>query len=90
MGTKSDPSRLPRRNHYQEGPGFLFLATENGRPPSASAPARLAAVVRQRRAAVRAWDEGGSPAEVCAVRLQPSEPLPLAGAAPRGRHRRAR
>lgn len=66
MGTKSDPSRLPRRNHYQEGPGFLFLATENGRPPSASEPARLAAVVRQRRAAVRAWDEGGSPAEVCA------------------------
>ena len=26
MPLRSDPRRLPRRNHYQEGPGFLFLA----------------------------------------------------------------
>jgi HKD family nuclease len=38
MGSRSDHRRLPRRNHYQEGPGFLFpfLATENGRPGSFS------------------------------------------------------
>ncbi len=33
MPLKSDPRRLPRRNHYQEGPGFLFVATQGGRPP---------------------------------------------------------
>ena len=65
MATKSDPRRLPRRNHYQEGPGFLFLATENGRPPSASAPDRVAAVVRRRRAALREWCEEIPLAEVC-------------------------
>lgn len=27
MPTLSDPRRLPRRNHYQEGPNFLFPAT---------------------------------------------------------------
>ena len=32
MAIKSDPRRLPRRNHYQEGPGFLFVATQGGRP----------------------------------------------------------
>jgi hypothetical protein len=35
MPLKSDPGRLPRRNHYQEGPDFLFLATQGGRPPAA-------------------------------------------------------
>ena len=25
--TYANPRRLPRRNHYQEGPGFLFVAT---------------------------------------------------------------
>jgi hypothetical protein len=24
--TYANPRRLPRRNHYQEGPGFLFVA----------------------------------------------------------------
>ncbi len=66
MGTLSDPRRLPRRNHYQEGPGFLFLATENGRPPLAADPERLAATVRRRRAAVRALAEGELVAAVCA------------------------
>ncbi len=28
----ADPRRYIRRNRYQEGPGFLFLATQNGRP----------------------------------------------------------
>src|SRR5205807_1804841 len=28
----SDPHRRIRRHRYQEGPGFLFLATQNGRP----------------------------------------------------------
>ena len=28
----SDPHRWVRRHHYQEGPGFLFLATQGGRP----------------------------------------------------------
>jgi len=66
VGTKSDPHRLPRRNHYQEGPGFLFVATENGRPPTAVHPDRLAEIVRRRRRALRAWAEGLAPAEVCA------------------------
>ena len=66
MATKSDPRRLPRRNHFQEGPGFLFLATENGRPPATRDPDRFAAVVRRRRAALREWGEGAALAEVCA------------------------
>jgi putative transposase len=32
-GTRSDPHRRPLRHTYQEGPGFLFLATQGGRPP---------------------------------------------------------
>lgn len=66
MPPKSDPRRLPRRNHFQEGPGFLFLATENGRPPATRQPDRLTAIVRRRRAALRAWTEGAAIAEVCA------------------------
>ena len=31
--TRSDPHRRPLRHTYQEGPGFLFLATRGGRPP---------------------------------------------------------
>ena len=31
--TYANPRRLPRRNHHQEGPGFLFVATQGGRPP---------------------------------------------------------
>jgi transposase InsO family protein len=30
---RSDPHRRPLRHTYQEGPGFLFLATRGGRPP---------------------------------------------------------
>ena len=64
-GSPSNPRRLPRRNHFQEGPGFLFLATENGRPPTTSEPRRMAALVRRRRAAIRALAEGGEIAAVC-------------------------
>jgi transposase InsO family protein len=32
-GTRSDPHRRPLRHTYQQGPGFLFLATQGGRPP---------------------------------------------------------
>ena len=31
----ANPRRLPRRNHYQEGPDFLFVATQGGRFPPA-------------------------------------------------------
>ena len=31
--TRSDPHRRLLRHTYQEGPGFLFLATRGGRPP---------------------------------------------------------
>lgn len=65
MGSLSNPRRLPRRNHYQEGPGFLFLATENGRPPLSTRPDQVAAAVRRRRAALRAWDEGHAVAAIC-------------------------
>ena len=33
QSSPSDPHRRLRRNTYQEGPGFLFLATRGGRPP---------------------------------------------------------
>ena len=66
MPRKSDPHRLPRRNQYQEGPGFLFLATENGRPPLTMQPDRVASAVRRRRAALRAWADGLALTEVCA------------------------
>jgi transposase InsO family protein len=61
MPRLSDPSRLPRRNHYQEGPDFLFVATQGGRPPEEPAVNRPASVVRRRRAALRRL-EAGEPA----------------------------
>lgn len=33
MPSPTDLHRLPFRRHFQEGPGFLFLATQGGRPP---------------------------------------------------------
>src|SRR6476660_7211234 len=61
----ANPRRLPRRNHYQEGPGFLFVATQGGRPPDAQRPRRQAAIVRRRRAALRRWTDGESLATIC-------------------------
>jgi hypothetical protein len=46
----ANPRRLPRRNQYQEGPGFLFVATQDGRPPDEAGQRGQAAVVRRRRA----------------------------------------
>jgi transposase InsO family protein len=63
---RSDPRRLPRRNHYQEGPGFLFLATQGGRPPSGGVRSVDGAeAVRRRSRALRRWAEGDPVAAVC-------------------------
>ena len=65
--TYANPRRLPRRNHYQEGPGFLFVATQGGRPPDGDgAGPRQAAIVRRRRAALRRWADGEPLATICA------------------------
>jgi len=66
MPRLSDPRRLPRRNHYQEGPGFLFLATQGGRPPSGAPVERTANVVRRRRAALRRLEAGETASAICA------------------------
>ncbi len=52
MPIKSDPRRLPRRNHYQEGPGFLFVATQGGRPVGSLIGVTSAAAIRRRRGAL--------------------------------------
>jgi len=66
MPLRSDPGRLPRRNHYQEGPGFLFLATQGGRPLEADVAADVAGVVRLRAAALRRWHAGEPATQVAA------------------------
>jgi len=53
-----DPHRRIRRHHYQEGPGFLLLATQNGRP-AADPPRRSLDQVRLRMRAVRLAKEVG-------------------------------
>ncbi|MFP5343602.1 MAG: helix-turn-helix domain-containing protein [Candidatus Limnocylindria bacterium] len=64
--TYANPRRLPRRNHYQEGPGFLIVATQGGRPPEVAPQREQAPIVRRRRAAVRRWADGDAVATVCA------------------------
>jgi transposase InsO family protein len=64
--TYANPRRLPRRNHYQEGPGFLFVATQGGRPPEALGQRAQARIVRRRRAALRRWADGEPIATICA------------------------
>ena len=66
MPLRSNPGRLPRRNHYQEGPGFLFLATQGGRPLEVDVAANVARVVRLRAAALRRWHEGDPVTQVAA------------------------
>jgi transposase InsO family protein len=67
MPITSGPGRLPRRNHYQEGPDFLFVATQGGRP-RADAPVRdVVAVVRGRARALRRWAEGATVDEACGI-----------------------
>ena len=65
MPRLSDPRRLPRRNHYQEGPDFLFVATQGGRPPAAQPHERIASVVRRRRGAIRRLEAGEPPTVIC-------------------------
>lgn len=64
--TDANPRRLPRRNHYQEGPGFLFVATQGGRPPEDVARRAQARIVRRRRAVLRRWADGEPIATICA------------------------
>ena len=64
--TYANPRRLPRRNHYQEGLGFLFVATQGGRPPDGLVDGRPARTVRRRRTALRRWAGGESVAQICA------------------------
>ena len=66
MPLRSDPGRLPRRNHYQEGPGFLFLATQGGRPPDVDVGSSVAGVVRIRAGALRRWRDGEPATQVAA------------------------
>ena len=62
----SDPRRWLRRNRFQEGPDFLFLATQNGRPVEGSARPRQLDGVRLRMRAVRLAEEVG-PDKACAL-----------------------
>ena len=55
---RSDAHRRPLRHTYQEGPGFLFLATRGGRPPRPRRPEDLTAL-RFRIRCVHAADEAG-------------------------------
>ncbi len=58
----TDPRRWIRRHHYQEGPDFLFLATQNGRPRKRGGSAVGLAQVRRRMRAVRLAQEQGTDA----------------------------
>lgn len=62
----ANPRRLPRRNRYQVGPDFLFVATQGGRPPEVRVGGGPAAIVRRRRAALRRWADGEPLATICA------------------------
>jgi transposase InsO family protein len=54
----SDPQRRPLRHTYQEGPGFLFLATRGGRPPGPRVREDLAGLRFRIRCVRTALDEG--------------------------------
>jgi transposase InsO family protein len=55
----ADPRRSIRRHRYQEGPGFLFLATQNGRPRTRTDHRARLGKVRFRMRAVRLAQELG-------------------------------
>jgi Winged helix-turn helix len=55
----ADPHRRLRRHRYQEGPDFLFLASQGGRPVEQSPRALFADRIRQRMRAVRLAQEAG-------------------------------
>jgi transposase InsO family protein len=55
---RKDPHRRLLRHTYQEGPGFLFLATRGGRPPGRSAAPDLAGLRFRARCVRVAREEG--------------------------------
>lgn len=61
----ADPRRRLRRHRYQEGPGFLFLATQGGRPAEGY-KASVVHEVRRRIRAVRVAREEGVEAALAA------------------------
>jgi len=56
---RSDPKRWERRHHYQAGPGFLFLATQGGRPSESVPSVSQLDQVRRRMRAVRLASQEG-------------------------------
>jgi len=56
--SRSDPHRRLLRNTYQEGPGFLFLATRGGRPPGRRVREDLAGLRFRIRCVRTALSEG--------------------------------
>ena len=58
QGSRSDPHRRLLRHTYQEGPGFLFLATRGGRPPGRAQPPDLEGL-RLRARCIRVAREDG-------------------------------
>lgn len=57
------PKPLPGGSGYQEGPDFLYVATQGGQPPDPTLVPGIAAVVRRRRAALRRWAAGAREAQ---------------------------
>ncbi len=55
----ADPHRRLRRHRYQEGPDFLFLASQGGRPVEKTRRGLLADRIRQRMRAVRLAQRAG-------------------------------
>ena len=84
---RSDPHRRLLRHTYQEGPGFLFLATRGGRPPGPRSARTWRRCGSASAASARAQEEGTAAA--LALGVSPGEPAPLAGAPCSGRHRGA-
>jgi transposase InsO family protein len=58
-GHASDPRRRWLRNTFQEGPGFRFLATRGGRPPTRRSADRDLPAVRLRARCIRVAREEG-------------------------------
>src|SRR6266568_9469058 len=58
-GHLSDPHRRWLRHTYQEGPGFLFLATRGGRPPTREVANNELAQIRRRARVLRVAKEDG-------------------------------
>jgi len=56
--SRSDPHRRLLRHTYQEGPGFLFLATRGGRPPGPRAREDLAGLRFRIRCVHTALEQG--------------------------------